>query len=96
MVKFPGLCSPDPLAENNQCNIENCYVMISYILGILHAIAVTLRTYFVSTICPLKFILKFWIFRPEETFFSCSGCNVLRHTVPTSALIGYTRHGRGL
>jgi len=45
---------PRPLAGNNQCSIENYYVMISYILGILHTIAVTLRTYFVSSICPEK------------------------------------------
>jgi len=47
MVEYPELCPkshwvcysapPNSLAENNQCNIENSYVMISYILGILHS-----------------------------------------------------------
>jgi len=49
MVTLPGLCpgprwvslqcSPNPLAGNNQCNIQNCYVTIglSYILEILHS-----------------------------------------------------------
>jgi len=47
MVEYLELCPkprwvcysapPNSLAGNNQCNIENCYVMISYILGILHS-----------------------------------------------------------
>ena len=73
---------PDPLAgNNNHCNIENCYVTLSYILGILHT-AVTLRTYFVSTIWPEKCPEIREFFCAEEILFLCSGlCSVSHSSV---------------
>ena len=64
-------CSPDLLAGNNQCNLENFYVTVSYMLGILHSCHT--RTYFVGTICPEKCPKILEIFCPEENFFLCLG-----------------------